>query len=64
MEVEGGTTISLYIVAYKGATATATINGKTVSLTENTKNDNLDINSSYAGFTGKYVVPSIIKGST
>ncbi len=57
MSVDGGTVISLSCVAYKGAAVTATLNGKTVSLTENTKSDDVDINSSYASFTGSYEVP-------
>ncbi len=57
MSVDGGTAISLSCVAYKGATVTAYLNGKTVSLTENTKSDEVDINSSYARFTGVYVAP-------
>ena len=62
MRVDGETYISLHAVAYKGATVTATINGDTVKLKENTKSDDVDINSSYASFTGKYKVPKGIIG--
>ncbi|MCH5323674.1 MAG: N-acetylmuramoyl-L-alanine amidase [Eubacterium sp.] len=61
MSVDGGTSISLSCVAYKGATVTATLNGKTVSLSENTKSDDIDENSSYARFTGSYTVPAGIE---
>ena len=57
MKVEGGTSVSLLAIAYKGANVTATINGTTVQLYENTKSDDVDINSSYASFTGKFKVP-------
>ncbi len=57
MNVDGLTELSLRCVAYKGATVTAELNGKTVQLTESTKSDDIDVNSSYASFTGKYTVP-------
>lgn len=62
MRVDGETSISVVAVAYKGATVTATINGTTIKLTENTKSDDVDINSTYASFTGKYKVPKGIIG--
>ncbi|MBE6879631.1 MAG: N-acetylmuramoyl-L-alanine amidase [Ruminococcaceae bacterium] len=62
MHVDGETYISVLAVAYKGANVTATINGTTIKLKENTKSDDVDINSSYASFTGKYKVPKGIIG--
>ncbi len=62
MHVDGETYISILAVAYKGANVTATINGTTIKLKENTKSDDVDINSSYASFTGKYKVPKGIIG--
>ena len=49
--------VSVLAVAYKGSYATATLGGTTIELTENAKSDVVDINSSYAAFTGKIVVP-------
>lgn len=57
LRVDGSSTISLLAVAYKGSYVTATINGTTVQLTENTRSEDTDLNSSYASFTGKYTVP-------
>ncbi len=62
MHVDGETYVSVLAVAYKGANVTATINGTTIKLKENTKSDDVDINSSYASFTGKYKVPKGIIG--
>ncbi len=62
IRVNGGTSFSVLAVAYKGADVTATINGKTVKLNENNKSDDVDINSSYATFTGRYIVPDGIIG--
>ena len=57
IRADGGFTVSLLAVAYKGSTVTATINGVTVPLYENSHSDDGDLNSSYASFTGKYVLP-------
>ena len=62
MHVDGETYVSILAVAYKGADVTATINGTTIKLKENTKSDDVDINSTYASFTGKYKVPKGIIG--
>lgn len=62
VRVDGGNTISLLAVAYKGSTVTATVNGTTVKLYENSRSEDTDLNSSYASFTGKYVVPDGIVG--
>ncbi|MBP3921559.1 MAG: N-acetylmuramoyl-L-alanine amidase [Ruminiclostridium sp.] len=62
MRVDGETFVSVLAVAYKGAEVTATINGTTIKLKENTKSDDVDINSSYASFTGKYKVPKGVIG--
>ena len=57
LSVDGGTSVSILAVAYKGSYATATLGGTTIELTENAKSDAVDINSSYAAFTGKITVP-------
>lgn len=57
LNVDGGMSVSVLAVAYKGSYATATLGGTTVELTENAKSDAVDINSSYAAFTGKITVP-------
>ncbi|MCL2637885.1 MAG: N-acetylmuramoyl-L-alanine amidase [Oscillospiraceae bacterium] len=64
LRVEGGTSITLEAVAYRGATVTATINGQSVRLTEQsgTIHDE-DVNSAYTSFTGRYTVPEGIIGT-
>jgi N-acetylmuramoyl-L-alanine amidase len=58
LEVEGGTTISISAIAYRGAHVTATINGQTVSMTQRESNlDDVSLNASYALFMGRYKVP-------
>lgn len=57
LSVDGGASVSILAVAYKGSYATATLGGTTIELTENAKSDVVDINSSYAAFTGKITVP-------
>lgn len=57
LNVDGGMSVSVLAVAYKGSYATATLGGTTVELTESAKSDAVDINSSYAAFTGKITVP-------
>lgn len=58
MSVNGGMTIDVSAIAYKGSTVTAKLNGVTIKLTET---DGLwegaDPNSSYALFTGKFTAP-------
>ena len=61
--VEGGTQISLVAVAYSGASVSATIGGKTVTLKEKDgSSEELDANSSYAQFVGYYTTPDGIIG--
>jgi N-acetylmuramoyl-L-alanine amidase len=63
LRVEGGTSINLEAIAYRGATVTATINGQSVRLTEQAGTlDDADINSAYTSFTGRYTVPEGIVG--
>lgn len=63
LTVDGGTKISLTAVAYKGSTVTANINGNTITLNQsNSNSDGVDINSSYAKFTGTYTCPDGIEG--
>ncbi|MDR2558215.1 MAG: N-acetylmuramoyl-L-alanine amidase, partial [Oscillospiraceae bacterium] len=64
LRVEGGTSINLEAVAYRGATVTATINGQTVRLVEQAGTlDDADVNSAYTSFTGRYTVPEGIIGT-
>lgn len=58
LSVNGETKIEISCTAYKGATVTATLNGKTVSLTESEGKQDSDINSAYTRFTGTYTVPA------
>ncbi len=63
MYVEGSTKISVSTVAYSGSTVTATLDGETITLTEQTSgSDDLDENSSYAIFTGYFSAPEGIVG--
>ena len=57
LSVDGGFSVSILAIAYKGSYVTASLNGTTVELKENAKSDYVDINSSYAAFTGKIKVP-------
>lgn len=57
LSVNGGTKIEIACNAYKGATVTATLNGKTITLTESEGKQDSDINSFYTRFTGTYTVP-------
>ncbi|MCM1054859.1 MAG: N-acetylmuramoyl-L-alanine amidase [Bacteroides sp.] len=57
LSVNGGTKIEISCTAYKGSTVTATLNGKTVSLSESEGKQDSDINSYYTRFTGSYTVP-------
>lgn len=64
LRVDGGTNITLQAVAYRGATVTATINGRTVRLEEQSGTlQDEDINSAYTLFSGRYKVPSGIIGT-
>jgi N-acetylmuramoyl-L-alanine amidase len=64
LRVEGGTSINLEAVAYRGAAVSATINGQTIRLVEQAGTlDDADINSAYTSFTGRYTVPEGIIGS-
>jgi N-acetylmuramoyl-L-alanine amidase len=63
MQIEGESTISLSAIAYKGSIVTAKINGKSVTLKEvDGQLDELDPNSSYTKYVGKYTAPEGIKG--
>ena len=64
LRVEGGTSINLEAVAYRGAVVTATVNGQSVRLTEQAGTlDDADVNSAYTSFTGRYTVPEGIIGT-
>lgn len=63
MHVEEQSTISLSAIAYKGSTVTAKINGKSVTLKEvEGQLDELDPNSSYTKYVGKYTAPQGKRG--
>jgi N-acetylmuramoyl-L-alanine amidase len=65
LEVEGGTIITIGATAYRGADVTATLNGKTVRLTQQSYNlEDASLNASYAPFVGTYIVPAGIIGQT
>lgn len=58
LSVSGETKLEIACVAYRGATVTATLNGKTVTLKESESRTDEDVNSSYARFVGTYTVPA------
>ena len=63
MHVEEQSTISLSAIAYKGSKVSAKINGKTVELKEvDGQLDELDPNSSYTKYVGRYTAPQGKKG--
>lgn len=63
MHVEEQSTISLSAIAYKGSTVTAKINGKSVTLKEvEGQLDELDPNSGYTKYVGKYTAPQGKRG--
>ncbi|MCD7731661.1 MAG: N-acetylmuramoyl-L-alanine amidase [Oscillospiraceae bacterium] len=63
MRVDEQSTISLSAIAYKGSEITAKINGKSVQLKEvEGQLDELDPNSSYTKYVGKYTAPEGKKG--
>ncbi|MDR0974704.1 MAG: N-acetylmuramoyl-L-alanine amidase [Ruminococcus sp.] len=56
--LDGETTLSISAVGYKGSKISASVNGKSVELTETDgQTEGLDPNSSYARFQGYYTVP-------
>ena len=57
LSVSGETKLEIACTAYRGATVTATLNGKTISLKESESRTDEDVNSSYARFVGSYTVP-------
>ena len=58
LSVTGETKLEIACTAYRGATVTATLNGKTISLKESESRQDDDVNSSYARFVGAYTVPA------
>jgi N-acetylmuramoyl-L-alanine amidase len=59
LEVEGGTTVTISAIAYRGATVTATLNGQSVRLNQQDTNlADAALNASYASFVGRYTVPA------
>ncbi len=63
MRVEGESTISLSAIAYKGSVVTAKVNGKSITLNEvDGQVDEIDPNSSYTKYVGKYTAPEGKRG--
>lgn len=63
MHVEGMTRIIANVVAYKGSKVKATLNGETITLTEEeSRTDEQDANTNYRHFTGYFTVPEGIVG--
>ncbi len=61
--VNGTTKISVSVLAYKGSEVTATLNGKTITLTEDdTQSDDLDSNTNYTYFLGYFTAPEGVVG--
>ena len=61
--VEGTTKISVSVIAYRGSKVTATLNGKTIKLIEDTtQSDDLDSNTNYTRFLGYFTAPEGIVG--
>jgi len=58
LSVTGETKLEIACTAYKGATVTATLNGKTITLRESEGQQDSTINSSYTLFVGTYTVPA------
>ncbi len=63
LKIDGKTKVSVSAIAYKGSVVRAKFNGSTITLKENTASDNIDINSSYAEFTGSFNTPKGVIGS-
>ena len=58
MIVEGGSSIPVTAVAYKGSTVTATLNGKTINLKEiDGGTEDMNIGNAYAIFSGTFLAP-------
>lgn len=63
MRIDGESTVSLSAIAYKGSIVTAKVNGKSVTLKEvDGQLDELDPNSSYTKYVGRYTAPEGVKG--
>ena len=63
MHIEGSSRIAADVVAYKGSTVKATLNGETITLTESeVRSDDLDANTNYRHFTGYFTAPEGIVG--
>lgn len=58
MYVDSGSTVAISAIAYKGSDVTAKINGKSITLKEvEGQLDELDPNSYYTKYVGRYTVP-------
>ncbi len=57
--VDGGMDITISAMAYDGASVSASINGRTVTMTKSTvDDDDIDKESSYVKYTGTYTAPT------
>ena len=58
VSVEGGDRITVSVWAYNGSTVSATLNGKTITLTvDETATDSTDLESNYRLYTGDFTAP-------
>ncbi len=63
MNVEGTSRIGVNVVAYRGSTVKATLNGETITLSEDEiRSDDLDSNTNYIHFIGYFTAPEGIVG--
>lgn len=63
MYVEGKTRIAVNVIAYKGSSVAASLNGETIMLKEDdSQSDDLDSNTNYVHFTGYFEAPEGIVG--
>lgn len=63
MRVEGESRIAVDVVAYRGSKVRASLNGETITLTEeDVRADDLDANTYYTHFTGYFEAPEGIVG--
>lgn len=63
MYVQGESRIGVNVIAYRDSRVTATLNGETITLTEEEiRSDDLDANTNYTHFTGYFTAPEGIVG--
>lgn len=57
MKVAGGSSIEVNVMAYKGSTITATLNGKTITLKEGGAGEDNKLDSVYVNYQGSFTCP-------